>query len=148
VAQRIKGQDTAIQVLAGPAGAPRPQFSLSDLRNFEVAFVFDISQEGYLGEKSDRYDETYKGFRGSMELHAEDAGIFNFIQLLADRARRRGGPIAVINVNTTLQFPNGNRPRVAFRDCSFGEIPLGFTGRADFVTMKLDFKGSDFPTIL
>lgn len=140
--QRIKGQEVEVLLVVNNI----VQATITDVRSAEFAAKFDILQEGYLGETTDRYDEIYKGMRGTLEFHFENEDVFTLLQSIVDRARRRT-PGTLINIKAALNFPNGQRPRIIVRDTHFGEIPFNFGDRAAYGSMKLDFGASDFSRI-
>lgn len=135
MAQRVKGQDVSVivvqdgQILA----------SLHDVRNFEVTLKITKKQEGYVGEKTDRYDEIFNGADFRLSIHTEDEGVFPIIQAIIDRARNRT-PGVVFNVQATLNYPNGDRPIVVLPDVHFGDVPVNVPGRGDYV--ELTYEGS------
>jgi hypothetical protein len=140
--QRIKGQEVEVlMVLNGSV-----QNTITDVRSFEIAIQTELLREGYLGEKTDRRDEKFNGVRGRMELHYENKDIFDLIQSIVDRATRQS-PGTKINVKATLNFPNGDRPRVLISDVYFGEVPLSFGGRGEYGTVALEFEASGYKTI-
>jgi hypothetical protein len=116
-----------------------PQTTITDVRSFEVAFQLELLREGYLGETTDRRDEIFRGVRGRLELHFENQDVFNLFALIVARARRRE-PGAVVNIKATLNFPNGDRPRVNIGNAFFGEIPIAFGGRSEYGTIGLEFE--------
>lgn len=140
--QRIKGQE--VEVLLVVDG--KIQSQMTDVRSFEVAPKTEIKEEGYLGEKTNRYDEIYNGVRGRMELHFENQSVFDFWFAIIDRAKRRT-PGVKVNIKSTLRFPNGQKPRVILQDVFFGEMPMNFAGRGDYGTLGLDFACSDISRI-
>lgn len=140
--QRIKGQEVEVLLVVG--GQARD--TITDVRSFELALKFDLLQEGYLGETTDRYDEIFRGARGRMELHIENETIFTFFTSVLDRAQRRV-PGTQINIKATLNFPNGDRPRVIIQNAFFGEMPLGFGSRSDYGAVTLEFSSSDIRVI-
>ncbi len=140
--QRIKGQEVEVLlVVDGEVNA-----SLTDIQDFEVTREFESTSEGYLGEKSNRYDEFYNGYSGSMSLHMSDPGVFDFMQAVQDRAQRRE-PGTVINIKATLNFPSGERRRVLLQNAFFESIPLNVGGRGEYVSTSLSFKGADVRVI-
>lgn len=143
MAQRIKGLEVeAILVADGVV-----QDTITDVRSFEVAFQTEILREGYLGETTDRRDEVFRGVRGRMELHFENRDVFTLFAKIVDRARRRT-PGTRINIKATLNFPNGQRPKVIINDAFFGELPMNFASRTDYGTVGLEFEASDARTLL
>lgn len=137
--QRIKGQE--VQVLLIVDG--EVQDTITDVRSFEIASKLELKEEGYLGEKTNRYDEIFNGIRGRMELHWENQDVLDLIASIVDRAKRRT-PGTQINVKATLNFPNGDRPRIMVPDVHFGEVPLSFGSRGDFGTVGVEFSASDW----
>jgi len=140
--QRIKGQEVEVIIVEGG----QPLNTIRDVRSFDISAQLEILSEGYLGETTDRRDEIYRGFSGSMELNFENPDILDFTRRIVDRARRRE-PGLVINVKATLQFPSGKRTRVLLKDVFFGEVPMSFGSRSDYGTVSLSFEGSDYSVL-
>ena len=78
---------------------------------------------------------------GLSQLQIVDSGLNNISKIL-DRAKRRT-PGAIVNIKATLNFPNGDRPRVIINDVFFGELPINFGGRGDYGTFSVTFAASD-----
>lgn len=134
MAQRIKGQEVeVIFILNGVA-----QQTITDVRNFEMSWLTEIIKEGYLNETTDRYDSVFHGIKGKMDLHFENADVFQLIQAVVDKAQRRT-PGTKVNVKATLNFPNGQRVRLIVPNVEFGEFPLNFGGRAEYGSITADF---------
>jgi hypothetical protein len=142
MADRIKGQDVEIMIVADNVA----QSTITDIRSFEVESQMEILREGYLGETTQRRDDIFNGVRGKMELHFENKDVFDLIQTITDRARRRT-PGTIVNIKATLRFPNGQRPRVLIPNVFFGPIPMNFGSRSDYGTVTLDFESSDVTVI-
>jgi len=140
---RVKGQDVEVAVLqAGEQVA-----ALTDVRSFEVTPQIETTQEGYLGETTDRYDDIFKGVSLSMEVHLETQDIFKFWTAVLDRAQRRD-PTLTINIKATLNFPNGETPRLVLKDVYFGPMPLNFGGRSEYGSVRIEGKCSNVKPIL
>lgn len=137
MAQRIKGQEVQISVIVNNV----IQASITDIKNFEVTPKLEMLEEQYLGQTTDQYDEIYKGVKGSMEINFDSQDVFKLIQSVIDRAQRRT-PGTVINIKATLQFPNGDRPRVSINNAFFGDFPVKFGSRSDYGTIGIDFQSS------
>lgn len=138
MAQRIKGQETRI-IATGPNGTIT---GLSDVVSFNYEPLMEILSQGLLGETTERKDDIFKGVRGKMEVQLETQDYLRFIQAVVDRSQRRT-PGVVFNLQTTLNFPNGERPRVLFEDVFFGPQPVDISSREDYVTASLDFECSN-----
>lgn len=142
MAQRIKGQEVeAILVVNGA-----PQLTTTDIKSFELTLQLEILSEGYLGETTDRKDSVFKGIAGSLELHVENQEFLKLFQTIVDKARRRT-PGTRINLKATLNFPNGDRPRVLIPDVEFGELPLNFGSRTDYGAITLSFEASNMQVL-
>lgn len=142
MAQRLKGQETTLSVLVNGV----EQISLHDIKNFSITPNFDILEEGYLGETTNRFDEVLKGVGVEMEVHTEDEGVFAFLEAVKDRAQRRT-PGTTINIMATLNYPNGQRPRIVLKDVFFADMPFNIGSRTDYASFKLSGKCSDFKRI-
>jgi hypothetical protein len=81
-----------------------------------------------------------------MTLHIENEDVLNFMRSIVDRARRRE-PGTQVNIKATLNFPNGDRPRIQMNNVFFGEIPFAFGSRSDYGEVSLEFEASDFEPI-
>lgn len=136
--QRIKGQETQVVIVVDGV----PQTSLSFVRSLTITPRFDKLEEGYLGEFSQKFDEIFQGVDFSMELNFNDPGVIDFMLKVKDRAQRRT-PGTVINMNTTLSFPNGTRTTVTLSDCFFANMPIGFGSRSDYGTFSIDGSCAD-----
>jgi hypothetical protein len=115
----------------------------TDINSFEMTNVTEVKEEGYLGEKSDRYDEIYKGYSGSFKMHNSTGAILDFLEVIKDRAQRRT-PGVVINIKATLAFPNGDRTRVILSDAFFDASGVNFGSRDAYGETTVAFKGTDW----
>lgn len=143
MAQRIKGQETLVQVVVQGA----VQNTLTDIRNFELTPKFTKLEEQYLGETTKRYDELFDGVDFKMDLHFEDAGVLNFIDIVKQRATNQT-PGVKINIQATLNFPGtGQRPRIILSDCYFENLPIEFGGREQYGQFTISGSCSDFSRV-
>lgn len=126
--------------VAGPSGT---ETALSDVVSSEIVFQREILTEAFLGETTDRKDDIFKGIEGNLEVQIESQDVFRFIQRINDRSKRRTPADEVFNIVTTLQMPNGQRPRVLLENCFFGEVNMNTGGRQEYVTLRIPFGCSD-----
>lgn len=138
MAQRIKGQEVEVIVIAGG----QTVVSVSAIRSFEFNYNLDTLSEGYIGETTERKDSIYKGISGKLEFHFDSQDVLKLAEAIRDKARRRT-PGLTINIKATLNFPGGNRPRVVIPNVEFGAIPVTFGSRADYGSMSLDYVAQD-----
>jgi len=141
-ATRIRGQEIELLLIIDGSVVE----NLTNFRSFEVAPKLELQEEGYLGQATNQYDEIFNGVRGRAELHIEDETIFEVWDSIIARAKRRQ-PGTQINIKATLNFPNGDRPRILITDAYFGETPLNFASRSDYGTVGLEFSASDVQRI-
>lgn len=140
MAQRIKGQEITVS-FTSPGGVEDQAFAA--VQTLEVELQLEILTEGYLGETSDRRDDIFKGARGRAELHMEGSAALRFVQRVKDRAQRRAAASGQFNLLATLNFPNGETPRVLLEDLFWGGVPLNIGGRNEFVKLTLEFECSE-----
>lgn len=131
MAKRLKGQEISLSMSDDVDGVVE---GLDLIQSFEFEFMFDILQEGYLGETEDRFDEIYKGVSGSMTLHLDKGAWFDLTQKVQDRAQRRDGATdTVFTVTATFEFPDAVERRLVFEDIFFGALPGSFGGRDEYM---------------
>lgn len=135
--QRLKGQES--QVFMTQDGETLAQ--LDSIQDSEITAKFTLLQEGYLGETTDRYDEVFHGISGGFSAHITTGAVFDIVQAVMDRARRRT-PGVQFNYKTTLQFPNGERKRIIIPNIFFGDMPLNLPKRDQYATLKFTFSAS------
>ena len=136
MAQRAKGQNTTITIYQG--GAALASFPV---KSATFTLKLDTSEEGYLGESTDRTDQTFKGIEGDLTIHYENEGIYVLADAIVQKARDlTAGP--VFAVRTQLNMPSGATPSIQADDVAFGDIPFEFSGRTEFNSVKLSFKSS------
>jgi len=136
--QRIKGQEVEVSVLVDGVSSV-----FTDINSFEMQSVTETKEEGYLGEKADRYDEFYKGWTASLKMHNSNGELFKFQNIVKDRAQRRT-PGVVINIKATLNFPSGERARVVLGDAFFDSLGVAFGSRDAYGESSLSAKGTEF----
>ena len=138
MAQRIKGQEVEIVMLVD--GAPRE--NLTYAKSIDINWQTERTQEGYLGETTDRYDTVFKGVQGSIEFNFDSVEVFNMISMIVDKARRRE-PGTRFNIKAALNFPNGSKALIVIQDAEFGELPISFGSRSDYGTFSIDYGASE-----
>lgn len=138
MAQRIKGQEVEILLILNG----EPLATLFDIKSFEFSFDQEIMSEGYLGETTKRQDSIFNGITGRFEANVESEDFLGFYTQVVDKARRRIAGTQ-INIKTTLNFPNGDRPRIVIPDVEFGALPLNFGSRSDYGAVSIDFKAAE-----
>lgn len=139
---RIKGQEISISVIVNGA----VQSEISDIKSGEFSANFKTLEQGYLGEKANRYDEIYDGYSGKIDFDNSSPGLFELIALIKDRAQRQE-PGTVINIKMACAFPTGERAVVVMKDAFFDALGLSFASRDAYGASSLNFKGTDFSVI-
>lgn len=136
--QRLKGQEIEVSVLVDGAAQV-----FTDINGFEMQSVTETKEEGYLNEKTNRYDEFFKGYSGNFKMHNSSGELFKFMAIIKDRAQRRT-PFVKINIKATLNFPSGDKARVILSDAFFDEQGIAVSGRDAYAESTINFKGSDY----
>lgn len=143
--QRVKGQDVSLQVLV--AGVPTIVAG-SPIRNFDVTFKFQKLEEQYLGDMSKRYDEIFGGCDFKFDMNFEDQSVFQVVDAIRQRSIGQSRATNVtINIAVTLNFPNGQRPRITLNDCFFDDLPMTFGGREQYGQFTISGSCSDFDRV-
>lgn len=137
--QRIKGQE--VEVLFSVDSKPRQ--NITNIRDFEFTPQFEILSEGYLGQTTEQKDMIYNGLEGKMTMHFDNQDILRFAGELVDKARRRT-PGVQIQIKVTLNFTNGQRPRILIPECEFGPMPMGFGSRKEYGQVSVNWESSGF----
>jgi hypothetical protein len=137
--QRLKGQEISLLIVRDGA----LEAELTDIQNFNAEFMLEQLAQGYLGEKTERHDEIYKGTKGDFEMHTHSQDWITFLAAIKDRAQRVT-PDTVFNISAVLAYPNGQTPVVFFPDVKFGAMPLSVGSRDDYKKIKVDFVVDDF----
>lgn len=137
--QRIKGQEIELSVV-GPDGREE---ALGDVVSGTIEFQLDILTQGLLNETADRRDDIFRGVRLEMEVQLETGLFTDFINRIKDRAQRRAPASDVFSALMTLEFPNGDRPRVSVDNLFFGSIPIAVGGRDEYVTLRVEAESDE-----
>lgn len=135
---RIKGQE--VTILIAQDGELLDEFT--EISNFDFEDVMDITSKGYLGEKSERKDQIYKGVKGSFEMDLATTTWFRFREAIINKAKRIT-PDVEFNVSGVFSFPNGETPTVTFASVTFGGLPVSIPARADYIKIKMSFECRD-----
>lgn len=140
MAQRIKGSEVAITVVHSREGTEE---SIGNVTSFEMEFMQSILSEGMLGHSTELKDDIFRGVRGRLEVQLDRQDYLKFVQRVTDRSQRRNGAgNDVFNILATLNFPNGDRPRVQVGDVAWGSLPVNVGGRDEYVSATLEFEAS------
>ena len=83
-----------------------------------------------------------------MTVNPQSQDIIILMQQIKQRAQRQiSQDLLKINFVATLQFPNGQRPRVIVPDLKFGDLPLNIPARDQYVEIPLDFAADDYTVL-
>jgi hypothetical protein len=137
--QRIKGQETSLIVTTDG----ELEAEITDIKSCEFAPQFEIKEEGYLGEKTNRFDDIYNGVKGSMEFHIHSGDVFNLMNAIKERAQRIT-PDRVFNIAGIFSFPNGETKSLTVPDIKFGPMPISVSDRGDYTAVKWEFAAEDY----
>ena len=132
---RLRGQDVSLKAIAGGQLVT----AINSVATFNDSVMFEIKEDGFLGEVANRYDEVLSGYSGDVEMQVNTAKWLNYVQQIEQRASRQQ-PALVFNMVRTDFFANGDSAVITYNDVHFGPLPTTFGGRADFAKVKLEFK--------
>jgi hypothetical protein len=135
---RVKGQETVLTFIS----ADGVETSFDNLKSSEITFERDILSEGYLGQTTEQKDDIFKGVTGKCEFHLAEPEIFDLVNRINEKTKRRL-PGEVFEMVATYIFPDGRRRRIAINDPKFGSIPINNGSREDFVSISFDFAADD-----
>lgn len=141
--QRIKGQETILTIVKDG----ELQARIDAVTETEITLMLETTEEGYLGETSNRYDTLFKGCKIRSSGHMANRQIIDFANDIVRKAQRRSGGAIRIDMSTTFVFPNGDLVTVAFSGLEFGEIPFNVGGRGEYVTWSLEGMTGDYDLI-
>lgn len=140
--QRVKGQAVEMSlVLAGQV-----QRSINSITDFSLEPSLETISQGFLGEKSERKDNIYKGAKFKFSLQIATAEVLQIWRAIIDGSKQRN-PGPSITIKVTLNMPDGTTPRIVIPNCFFGGMPLSVGGRAEYVKIDLDGEAEDFSVI-
>jgi hypothetical protein len=137
--QRIKGQEATIIIVRGGV----VEDSLTDVHNMTFEFESEIKSKGYLGEKTDRKDDVFRGVKGDLEFHTHTQDWLRFVVAYIDR-QKRNTPDLVINITADLLYPNLDNPTIFLPDVKFGPLNVGLPDRVEYVNKKVSYSCDDF----
>jgi len=141
---RLKGQEMQIRATYDPSGTGQPILlaQLDSIASFNDSLQFEIKDDGFLGEGTNRKDSVLNGYEGDIEFQVHDASWLNF-QLLVEQKATRVRPSIQFNLIRTDLFANGSSAVITYPDVSWGKMDTGAGGRADFVKVKAPFACSE-----
>lgn len=125
--QRIKGQSIEVRIVSGTSVVA----SLNSISSMSHNTVLEIKEDGFLGEKTNRYDEIFNGYKGDFENQPNDASYHSFEDLVVARATQER-PELVFNIIITEIFPNGSSAVITYLDVKFGNIDGSVGSRPDY----------------
>lgn len=137
---RIKGQETQVFLIEDGD----PQLQISAIRNTDITFDLELLEEGYLGETFNRVDSVFNTVSVKFEAHLVKADLIRISGRIVDKAKRRIGAGTRIDMLTNFVFPEGDLIAIGVRDIQFAPIPISIAGRADFVSVTMDGKASEY----
>lgn len=136
--RRLRGQEVEVRVSVG--GTLSDAFTA--IATISDTLKFAKSEDGFIGEDTNRHDFIYNGCDGSLEMQVSNQKWLKFQQVLKDIAQRKT-PDVEINIIRTDFYANGDTPSRTYKDVKFGANPTTVGSRADFVKVTLDFSCDD-----
>lgn len=142
---RIKGQEVAIRLSVGGD----VQNTITAIRDFNVQLDVELTDEGYLGETTNRKDEIFNGISGAFTVDPESQDLILLSDFVKRRAQRRAdAPLSrTINATVRFNFPNGDAPLVLVPDMKFGPMNIQVPDRGSYVSEPFSYATSDWKVI-
>lgn len=137
MALRLKGQEVIIQAVS--AGSVVTE--ITAVASFNDSVMLEITEDQFLGEPVNRFDQVLNGFSGDFEFQVEEATWTEFTDLIVAKAKREQ-PDLLFNMVRTDFYPNGQTAVFVYQDVSWGAIPTTISSKNDFVKVKMEFKCS------
>lgn len=116
------------------------QARIDTIQDCEVTYNLTNQEEGYLGETANRFDSIFNGVTFRITGHATNRQFAELIAAIRDRAQRRAGGAARVDLSMTIFFPNGDTVTVLALDCHFSDLPITVGSREDFVQFRMEGK--------
>lgn len=110
-------------------------------------FLLDLKDEGYIGEKTQRYDSVFMGISIEVVGHLTSQEILLLTEAVVARAQRREGAATRVDIAGTFLFENGDTPSLVIPDVFFEGIPLSVGARDEYVEYTLSGKASGYELI-
>ena len=143
---RSKGQDVRV-TFTSPDGTV-DSINESGVKSAGIEFKMKILDEGYLGETTNRKDDSFEGVSGQLEAHLAKPAYFAFVNAVTARAQRRSAAEGVFNMLMSITMGTGVRARIVVEDVFFGPLPVDVGARDEFVSVKLQFEAASGRFIL
>ena len=137
---RVRGEDLTVRVTKDGEEV----LGLDNVISFTGTILIDTQTAEFLGQVGQSVDEILNGAEGQMVLQYGDAGVFDFVQLIADRAARRK-PGVVVNVMGQMVLPSGEVRIMLFKNVAFGNIPFNFASRPAYGELTLSWRVGTAP---
>jgi hypothetical protein len=135
---RLKGQEVVLRIVEGGVLVNE----INSIGSFNDNTAFTITEDGFLGEPVNRFDEVLDGYGGDFEMQVNTPLWHNLQEDIARRARREL-PNLVFNIVRTDFYANGQTAIITYTDVKFGPQPTSIASRKDFVKVRMEFRCSE-----
>lgn len=137
---RIRGQE--LKVLAITDGALEEEFQ--EITDFSIEPEMEGKSQGFLGERGNRKDDIFNGFKFSFGMQIHSSRVFLFINSVIERQKRLV-PTRVFNISGIFTMPDGQGSVAAtLPDVKWTSMPITVGSRGDYVTIKLSGECDDW----
>lgn len=135
---RLKGQEVEIRLVQDA----NVLMTIAAIGSFNDTVDTETKQDGFLGEKVDRFDDVLKGFSLDLEFQVNQAAWIDLQTAIINRATRTvlGTVFNVVRIDF---YSNGDSAILTYKDVKFGPQPTSISNRTDFVKVKLSGKCSE-----
>lgn len=129
---RARGQEVTVLITRGSV----LEAEFTDVLSFNAEDTFELKEQGFLGQKSKKYETIYNGSKFDLEMQLHSTDWWKFKQAVRAKATREQ-PDLVFNISGLVEFDNGQSALVTFPDVAFGPMPENVPQREDYVKVKL-----------
>lgn len=137
-APRLLGQQVSIRVVQDGTLVNE----INSTASFSEQVLFEITEDGFLGEPVNRFDSILHGYGGKMEFQVNTAKWMN-LQKAQESYAKRETPATVFNVVRTDFYSNGESAVITYTDVKWGQAETNVGSRKDYTKVSQDFKTSD-----
>lgn len=130
---RLLGSDNIVRVTMNNT----LQRTITAIESMSITLNVQILEKEYLGKTTVTLDEIFKGASWELQFDPESTEFLKVNLAVRDRSSRRVANGAVrINIATTMNFPNGQRPRILLPDVKFDPIAMNQGGRDQYLSNR------------
>jgi len=139
MSQRLRGDEVSVLVTTG--GVLEDTFDA--ISNFNLEIMTEVISTAFLGEKTERKDDIFKGVKFDFEMQVAKQNVFTFLDKVKKRAQRIT-PDLQFNITGVFNYANGDTVVATIPDAKFAATPIQTGSRSDYVKLKISGEADDW----